>query len=316
MRAVAAACAVELEPSELAVLGQVVENRVAAAPCGIMDQMTAACGRGGHLLRLLCQPAVLEAPLAIPPEVALLGISSGARHAVSGSGYSSVRTAASMGYTICARNAGLDVRRGAGPGRVRVADPLWSGYLANIPPEEFAVRFAPHLPERMRGDEFLERCGGVADPLSSVDADRTYRVLAATAHPIEEHARARAFTAALEGPLDEPTLCRLGEAMLASHRSYGACGLGSPATDRLVDLVRAHGPRAGLYGARVTGGGLGGTVAVIGRRGSAQIAVQEIAAAYRAESGAEVHVFRASSPRTDDPGTLQLRALRPPARPR
>ena len=55
--------------------------------------------------------------------------------------------------------------------------------------------------------------------------------------------------------------------MYESHASYGRCGLGSKGTDRLVALVRGEGPAAGLYGARITGGGSGGTVAVIGRRG-------------------------------------------------
>ena len=62
---------------------------------------------------------------------------------------------------------------------------------------------------------------------------------------------------------------QLGALMYESHASYGRCGLGSQGTDRLVELVRAEGPAAGLYGARITGGGSGGTVAVLGRRDAA-----------------------------------------------
>ena len=67
--------------------------------------------------------------------------------------------------------------------------------------------------------------------------------------------------------------------MYESHASYGRCGLGSPGTDRLVELVRAEGPAAGLYGARITGGGSGGTVAVIGRK-DASPAIARVADAY------------------------------------
>lgn len=56
------------------------------------------------------------------------------------------------------------------------------------------------------------------------------------------------------------------------HYSYSACGLGSDATDRLVQLVqemhhsKKDEPGDGtLYGAKITGGGSGGTVCVIGR---------------------------------------------------
>lgn len=56
------------------------------------------------------------------------------------------------------------------------------------------------------------------------------------------------------------------------HYSYSACGLGSDGTDRLVQLVQQmqHGKSSKhddgtLYGAKITGGGSGGTVCVIGR---------------------------------------------------
>jgi galactokinase len=55
-----------------------------------------------------------------------------------------------------------------------------------------------------------------------------------------------------------------GRLMYGAHRSYSRnCGLGSPETDQLVALVRRAGPDSGLYGAKITGGGSGGTVAVL-----------------------------------------------------
>ena len=55
---------------------QKVENLVVGAPCGVMDQMTAACGRAGELLVLLCQPAELRGTLAVPDEIEIWGIDS------------------------------------------------------------------------------------------------------------------------------------------------------------------------------------------------------------------------------------------------
>src|SRR5881396_4202661 len=82
----------------------------------------------------------------------------------------------------------------------------------------------------------------------------------------------------------------LGQLMFESHRSYSACGLGSDGTDRLVELVRAAGPEHGVFGAKITGGGSGGTVAVLGRT-EAESVVRELAARYATETGRAATVF-------------------------
>jgi L-arabinokinase len=50
-----------------------------------------------------------------------------------------------------------------------------------------------------------------------------------------------------------------------------------------------------LYGARITGGGSGGTVAVLGRR-DAPDAIARVATAYHQQTGYAPHVFAGSSP--------------------
>ena len=82
--------------------------------------------------------------------------------------------------------------------------------------------------------------------------------------------------------------------MYESHASYTVCGLGSPGTERLVELVRAEGPAAGLYGARITGGGSGGTVAVLGRQ-DASAAIVRVAEAFERATGHRPHIFSGSS---------------------
>ena len=145
----------------------------------------------------------------------------------------------------------------------------------------------------MSGDDFLRRYGGTADTVTRVDPAETYAVRQPTAHPVHEHFRVRTFAELLAPPLTERRLELLGELMEQSHASYSACGLGAAGTDRLVALVREAGPRRGFYGAKITGGGSGGTVAVLGRRGAD---ITAIARAYAQETGFPPRVFSGSSP--------------------
>lgn len=298
MQAVAAAFDLSLPPRELAILCQIVENRVVGAPCGVMDQMTAACGEAHQLLALLCQPAEIQGGVPVPGEIAFWGIDSDVRHSVSGADYGSVRVGAFMGYRILADVCGFPVEPVAGS-TVRVQDSRWGGFLANLTPSEFEQHFARHLPERLTGAAFLERYGGTTDQVTGIDPERSYALRVPTAHPIYEHFRVRAFAELLGGiaHASSPTrrLELLGELLYQSHASYSACGLGSEATDRLVELVRAAGPERGLYGAKITGGGSGGTVAVLGRR-DAEAAVREIAEQYAGETGRKPYLFTSSSP--------------------
>ena len=54
-----------------------VENECVGAPCGIMDQMAATLGKKSELLTLVCQPAELQSPVAIPINVRFWGLDSG-----------------------------------------------------------------------------------------------------------------------------------------------------------------------------------------------------------------------------------------------
>jgi L-arabinokinase len=295
MQAIVGLLGLSLPGVELARLCQMVENHVVGAPCGIMDQLTSALGHADHLMTLLCQPAEVKQFIRLPDGVAVWGIDSGVRHAVSGSDYTAVRTGAFMGYRIVAELAGLRPAESDLAGVARFDDPHWRGYLANLPPEEFDTRFGPQLPDEIRGADFLRRYGGTTDRVTRVDPDRVYAVRMPTAHPVHEHARVCRFAELLSRPADRSTLVQMGALMYASHTSYSACGLGSAATDRLVELVREAGPAAGLYGAKITGGGSGGTVAVLGRS-DADAAVADLARRYALEAGRGGYVFRGSSP--------------------
>ena len=295
MQAVTGLVGSTLEGTELARLCQMAENFVVGAPCGIMDQMTSALGQADALLSLLCQPAKVQRFVPLPPSIRFWGIDSGIRHAVSGSDYTSVRTGAFMGYRLIAELAGLKEVARSEDGILRIDDPRWSGFLANLSPAEFDRDFAPHLPTELRGDEFRALYGGTTDSVTRVDPNQTYAVRQPTAHPIHENARVRRFATLLEADPNEPALREMGELMYGSHASYSACGLGSDGTDLLVELVREAGPAAGLYGAKITGGGSGGTVAVLGRADAGE-AVAGIARRYREATGREPYLFAGSSP--------------------
>ena len=318
MQAVAAAFDIEIQPRELAMLCQKVENLVVGAPCGIMDQVTSASGEAGRLLALLCQPAELLGMISIPEDLSFWGIDSGVSHSVAGSDYGSVRTGAFMGYRLIAEMAGLNIKQIASEDRCEIDDPRWKGYLANISPAEFEKHYRDRLPERLSGGEFLGQYGGTTDRVSRVDPSREYAIRIPTAHPIYEHQRVRRFTEVLEhdsalasessgstGDHLGTSLQVLGELMYESHDSYSACGLNSEGTDLLVKLVRQAGPLHGLYGAKITGGGSGGTVAVLASR-SAAAGIEMICERYAKETGRQPYVFAGSSSGSVSFGHLDL----------
>jgi len=292
---------------DLALLAQKVENFVVGAPCGVMDQMTSALGRRDHLLELVCQPAEVTGQLRVPDDIEFVGLDSGIRHAVTGADYGTVRAAAFMGYRMIAASAGAAARP-VGPGRVAIDEAPYGGYLANVPVDEWRGRYRANVPVEILGGEFLARFEGTTDPTTTIDPTRRYPVRAATEHAIEEHRRVQEFRALLAGAasVDEPTRVRLGELMVASHASYSACGLGSDGTDQLVALVREAGPGAGLYGAKITGGGSGGTVAVLAARGRHR-SVGQLADRYARASGHASAVYVGSSDGSRAFGTRTLR---------
>jgi galactokinase len=292
-----------LAPTDVALDCQKVENLVAGAPCGVMDPMTTVLGEEGKLFELLCQPAVVRGHVELPAGVRLFGIDSGVRHRVSGADYGTVRVAAFIGYRILADREGLASSRMGD--RVVVDDPKYGGYLANVPPA-VVMRHIDSLPERMLGAEFLERWGGTTDSVTRVDPAVTFPVRAATLHPVLEHERVRVFAATLRQGTDEEALRMLGGLMRASHESYSACGLGSDGTDLIAELVRTAPPSEGLFGAKITGGGSGGTVAVLAAAGSDQ-AIERVAREYAKKTGRETTVFSGSSPGASAFGTYRLR---------
>ena len=94
--------------------------------------------------------------------------------------------------------------------------------------------------------------------------------------------------------------------MFQSHASYAACGLCEPGTNRLVEIVRELGAATQLYGAKITGGGSGGTVAILGDRTKVWHEALRIKKELLAHTGHSAEIFRWSSQGAMAFGTLRL----------
>lgn len=274
MQAVNAAFDLKMNGVLLARLAQKVENDVVGAPCGIMDQMTSALGVENSLLLILCQPHEVQGTQTWPESVRFFGINSNVKHAVGGDAYTRARVAAFMGRKLL----GVD-------------------YLANVIP---TTSLPDAVPERISGDAFLLANGETGDAVTRIDPSAIYPILAATRHAVAEQDRVFHFVHLLSTGGDRITLERAGGLMYESHKSYTQIYLGSEETDILVELAREAGPANGIYGAKITGGGSGGTVAFLTSGEQAEETVKEIAREYEKRTGRKPDIFEAGK----SPGAL------------
>ena len=268
-----AAYALGLDGTQLARLSQTVENKVVGAPCGIMDQMTSALAVPNSLLLILCQPHEVQGTQTLPDGVKVYGNSSNIKHSVGGTAYTRARVAAFMGRKI-----------------LRVDHGQTAEYLTQM--EDYYHVNEPQLPEAMLGSDFLERYGETGDIVTQVDPKVLYPVEASAHHAIHEDRMVWSFAGVLKSstPLKDALRCA-GKNMYSSHASYTSIGLGSPETDLLVRLGRESEPARGIYGARITGGGSGGTVAFLTHGDRAAQTISEIADTYQAQTGLVPQIF-------------------------
>ena len=276
----------KLDGARIARLGQMAENHVVGAPCGIMDQIAVASGRESQLTHILCRPGAVVGEVEIPPGTGFVGINSMVRHSVAGNAYGNVRIGAFMGKKI------INEARAA-TGRAPV------NYLTEISSQEFEIEFERKIPETMLGSDFLNRYKTHDDPVTIIQPDATYRVQGPTRHPIMENERVLKFIAALKAAKggDPQALVTAGECMYGAHESYAKnCNLSVPEVDFLVESVRKRGPKSGLYGAKITGGGTGGTVAVFGEIAALKEHIPHIATEYSRRVGGMPDIFEGTSP--------------------
>jgi galactokinase len=297
MKPAARCYGIDLHGIELAEACQWAENVIAESACGIMDQAASVLGDEGYVLPLLCQPCQPRPLVKLPDALRCWGIDSGVSHAVTGIEYEAARAAAFMGFRMICGWEALSLTLDESGRIPRYIDPRWNGYASNIPASVFRSRYESRLPELISGKEFLSRYDGHADPFTAVQPEIQYRLRACTRYAVEENHRIELFVELARGSHTEgagAAYALMGDLMYQSHWSYTECGLGNEATDLLVDLVRAEGVGAGLFGAKVTGGGAGGTVAVLGKTSAAD-AFRQVVERYAEARSCTPYVFEGSS---------------------
>jgi L-arabinokinase len=309
LKAAAACYGITLQGIELAEACQWMENVIAASACGIMDQAASVLGDEAHMLPLLCQSCTPRPLVKLPEGIKCWAIDSGVRHAVTGIEYEAARAAAFVGYRMICEWESLPINKDESSRIPRYSDSRWQGYLSNVVPSVFRSKYEYRLPEVITGEEILSLAGFHPDPFTSIRPGVKYRVRACTRYAIEENHRVEMFIELARGASEKTSLeafRHMGELMFQSHWSYSECGLGCEATDQLIDLVRQHRGDDMLFGAKITGGGAGGTVAILGSR-AGTAAFQKVVDQYTNLRSCEPYVFEGSSIGADRFGVRVLR---------
>ena len=235
------------------------ENEVAGAPTGGMDQSASLRCRAGHALELDCRTGEVEqVPFDLSAAgLALLVIDTKAEHSLVDGQYGARRAACEK----AARVLGIDL-------------------LADIAPDDLEA----HLSKLAD----LAGPAGPAEPAgcSGADADELVK---RTRHVVTEIDRTRRLTALLRDgrPLAGPKLEEVGALMNASHDSLRddyECSC--PELDAAVEAAR----KAGAHGARMTGGGFGGSAIALVDADSADAVARAVTRAY-AEAGFTAPAF-------------------------
>ncbi|KAK8954637.1 L-arabinokinase [Platanthera zijinensis] len=206
-----------------------VENHIVGAPCGVMDQMTSACGEANKLLAMVCQPAEVKELVTIPNHIRFWGLDSGIRHSVGGGDYGSVRIGAFMGRKIIKSEASTLSKSMACTDSTQIVDGMNSEYeefgiellkaeaslpyLCNLSTHRYQAVYMKKLPEDVLGERFLNEYGDHNDKVTIIDPKRVYGVQAATKHPIYENFRVETFKALLTSATSDQQLSALGELM-------------------------------------------------------------------------------------------------------
>ncbi len=293
--ACAAALETGLEPLAVAAACQRAESDWLGAPVGVADAVCSLVGEPNTLLEVRCEPCSLGGSIRLPEDLLLLGIDCDVTDGNAMERYNHARTATLMGRVLIdliVRHEGD--KQGSDLGS-------WDGKLSRLSMADFVKRFRDRIPPKMKGKDFLDRFGETGDLATRIDPDKLYKVRSRTEHHVYEHARARQFVECLSRGIrgaDRKALLDAGELMNASHWSYGQrCGLGSIETDLLVNLIRQYGAETDIFGAKVTGRGCGGVVAVLLKPTDQSFsAIDGALSDYRSRTGHTPRLLRGSTP--------------------
>lgn len=290
-KALAALFDVELTARQVVRACRKADEDVVGVEPGLVDHQACLLGEADTLLQIRCQPEDVLGTVSLPKDLMMAGVDVGMRSPIYAQRYADNRVASLMGRFLIER-----MLRQSGA----VGDPT-GGYLANISPSEYVRRFRNDLPVKLWGRDFLSQYGQPEGLEVVIDPGRIYKVRSRTEHHIYENDRTHRFVERLARARrtgERDALTEAGELMYASHWSYGQrCGMGSIETDVLVNLIRARGPSQGLYGAKVTAGGCGGTVVILmATNDQARQALNDACGDYEKKTSKHPTVLIGSSP--------------------
>ncbi len=297
MVAVCDAFELPLSEIQIAQFCQKIESKIFRNQSRPSELLTSLIGETDKIIARKNQPSEQIERVALPQNCRLVGINSMIRHPRASIRVERALTAAHMGGEIIFHH----VKSSEG-----FHNPF-QGYLCNITVEDFEDAFRELLPGRISGRQFLEQFPDIATKNISAHEETHYRVRSCVKHMIYENERARTFFEYLSDAETDPEtrLTALGELMYESHMSYEKnCGLSSKQADLLVTLIRERGPAHGLYGARISSTGSGGTVVVLAADGTDDV-LHNIGAQYHDLTGIEPQLLLSSSPGALQRGTVK-----------
>ena len=254
--------------------------------------MTALCGPPeGALLQLLFYPQAMCQVLELPPGIIIMAAATRLSRPTTSQRLIETRVCAEMGRCLIAQMQQADGAR---------IDPA-AARLAAVTPVEYVERYRDRLPPKMTGQAFMRRFGTLRGLDGEPNPEATYKIRSRAEHHIYENRRAHEFATGIARARRTSSLESLihaGELMYASHWSHSQrCGIGGVEADRLVSAIRAHGAKAGLFGAKVTAGGQGGELVVLMRDDPrAHDALAEAVARSERASQRPINTFRGPVP--------------------
>jgi galactokinase len=287
----------EMDGFQAALYCQILENKIVGAPTGITNHVAVTLGQKNSAMVLRCQPHELQRMFSLPSGLQWVGIYSGVSHAQKESRYRDLRIASFMGKKIIFENS-----------KSLSEPPDFGGYLCNVEITEWEKRYRKMVLAKITGQEFVKRFQTHDDPATVINTEKRYQPRPATEHHLLENKRCERLLELLDGNNghDRQNCIEAGLLMYESHTSYTEnCGLGSKETDLLIDLIKAQGPEKGVFGAKATGWGSGGTVAVLAAKGS-EDTLHNIVSQYRNMTALEPYLFFGSSYGAIEMGVIRV----------
>jgi len=263
---VSLALAFGADRNELASVAHLAETDFVGVPCGIMDQFVSANGQAGSALLLDCQTLEWRT-IALPPGLAIVVVNSMVKHELGSSAY---RTRVAE----CAEAA-----------RILKIPSLREEPLVDARGSETALRHT-HIPSRDR--QGVVPSSGL--PAAQFGLKLPHTLARRARHVITENLRVEAFaSAAFHGDLET-----MGRLAVESHHSLrDDYEVSCPELDFLVETALGI---PGVFGARMTGGGFGGSTVNFVHLDTVADFGPVLAAKYQKHWGIspEVHVCRPS----------------------